>query len=306
MFAVDQLVQRAAEGGEERSVAKTISLLLKPEQASKLSLAAQIGEISLIPRNPDDEASAATPETTVDDLLTGNDTNSRAKEQGDAERTSRRRNANNGLLNAVRAAAAPKPPFRMEIVEAQGVREVLFDAETGRPIRPTTNDAAGPTLHSTPTAPAGPVPAAATGSGRRSACRRRQDARRVPSRFQSTSLSVLLSLRERISVSPSELDDNIRPNRTEAKAHDAPDHEGSTRMYDNHRKLWQCQSSICTCLVATVLLAAGSTSARAQELQSTSVIRKISGTERQDGAHHEHEPHPHARQEHSARAGQQS
>ena len=49
------------------------------------------------------------------------------------------------MLNAVRAAAAPKPPFRMEIVEAQGVREVLFDAETGRPIRPT-NEAAGPTL----------------------------------------------------------------------------------------------------------------------------------------------------------------
>src|SRR4051794_25208418 len=49
-------------------------------------------------------------------------------------------------------------------------------------------------------------------------------------------------------------------------------------MYDNHRKLWQCQVSICTCLFATVLLAPGSTGARAQELQSTSVIRRISGT----------------------------
>jgi hypothetical protein len=45
----------------------------------------------------------------------------------------------------------------MEIVEAQGVREVLFDPETGRPVRPT-NDTAGPTLHSTPSAPAGPTP----------------------------------------------------------------------------------------------------------------------------------------------------
>lgn len=49
-------------------------------------------------------------------------------------------------------------------------------------------------------------------------------------------------------------------------------------MYDNHRKLWQCQLSISTCLFATVLLAAGSIDARAQDLQSTSVIRKISGT----------------------------
>src|SRR6185295_12617428 len=126
VFAVDQLVQRAAEGGEERSVAKTISLLLKPDQASKLSLAAQIGEISLIPRNPDDEEAAATPEMTVDDLLTSSDMNSRAGEQGAKKGAADDHNANNGLLSAVRAAAAPKPPFRMEIVEAQGVREVLF------------------------------------------------------------------------------------------------------------------------------------------------------------------------------------
>ncbi len=159
VFAVDQLVQRAAEGGEERSVAKTISLLLKPDQASKLSLAAQIGEISLIPRNPDDEDSAATPEMTVDDLLTSGDMNTRAKEQGNSKESADDRNANNGLLSAVRAAAAPKPPFRMEIVEAQGVREVLFDAETGHPVRPTSV-AGGPTLHSSPTAPGGPIPAA--------------------------------------------------------------------------------------------------------------------------------------------------
>src|SRR3954464_5145709 len=127
VFAVDQLVQRAAEGGEERSVAKTISLLLKPDQASMLSLAAQIGEISLIPRNPDDEEAAATPEMTVDDLLNSGDMNSRAKEQGIAKQPSEDHNVSNSLMNAVRAAVVPVavPPFRMEIVEAQGVREVL-------------------------------------------------------------------------------------------------------------------------------------------------------------------------------------
>jgi pilus assembly protein CpaB len=159
VFAVDQAVQRSAEGGEERSVAKTISLLLKPEQASKLALAAQIGEISLIPRNPDDEEPAATPETTVDDLLTSGDMNSRAKEQGAAKHPAEDHNATNALLSAVRAVAAPKPPFRMEIVEAQGVREVLFDAETGRPIRPTS-EPGGPTLRPAQATPAGPSTAA--------------------------------------------------------------------------------------------------------------------------------------------------
>jgi pilus assembly protein CpaB len=161
VFAVDQTVQRSAEGGEERSVAKTISLLLKPDQASKLALAAQIGEISLIPRNPDDEEAAQTPETTVDDLLTGSDMNSRAKEQGESKST-KESSATNSLLSAVRAAAAPKPPFRMEIVEAQGVREVLFDAETGRPVRPSVDTAPGPTLHPTSSTPAGPVPTGAS------------------------------------------------------------------------------------------------------------------------------------------------
>jgi pilus assembly protein CpaC len=51
-------------------------------------------------------------------------------------------------------------------------------------------------------------------------------------------------------------------------------------MYDTHRKL-QCQLSICTCLVASVLLSTGANRARGQELQpalqSASVVRKISG-----------------------------
>jgi hypothetical protein len=53
---------------------------------------------------------------------------------------------NTGLLSAI--LNTPKEPFRMEIVEAQGVREVLFDAETGRPLQTSgeTSTAAGPTL----------------------------------------------------------------------------------------------------------------------------------------------------------------
>ncbi len=153
VFAVDSTVQRAADGSEEHAVAKTISLLLKPEQASKLALAAQIGEISLIPRNPDDEATASWSETTVDDLLGDGEKNSRAKEQGVPAKQPTP-DQPNGLLGAIRAAAAPKPPFRMEIVKgAQPVEEALFDPETGKPIRPTT-DAAGPTLHPSPNAPA--------------------------------------------------------------------------------------------------------------------------------------------------------
>jgi pilus assembly protein CpaB len=138
VFAVDQAVQRAADGSDEKAIAKTVSLMLTPEQASKLSLAEQIGEISLIPRNPDDEESTEALEYTVGDLLAGTDKNSRAKEQGTpAKTTETAPNPTESLSNAI-ASVPKKEPFKMEIVEAAEVHEVLFDAETGKPIRPVS------------------------------------------------------------------------------------------------------------------------------------------------------------------------
>jgi len=163
VYAVDQAIQRSADGGEERSVAKTISLLLKPDQASKLALAAQVGEISLIPRNPDDEDQAEVAETTVDDLLNPNgEMNTRAKEQGVTTKEQPADNSGGGLIGAIKSAIAPKAPYRMEIVEAQAVREVLFDNETGRPMRQAAENtgASGPTIHPSAggPAPSGPAP----------------------------------------------------------------------------------------------------------------------------------------------------
>jgi pilus assembly protein CpaB len=150
VFAVDQAVQRSPDGAEERTIAKTVSLMLTPEQASKLSLAEQVGEVSLIPRNPDDDATAEWGEFTIQDLLEGGEKSSREQEQGrDLADDDTDASDSAGLLSAVRAAVPPAvPPFRMEIVEAQDVREMLFDADTGKPIRPAVPDSnsAGPTV----------------------------------------------------------------------------------------------------------------------------------------------------------------
>lgn len=160
VFAVDQAVQRPADGGEERTIAKTVSLMLTPEQASKLSLAEQIGEISLIPRNPDDEETADWAEYKIEDLLGDGEKGSREKEQArDAEKDQQQPADHGSLFSALKAIIPPpKLPFRMEIVEAQDVREMLFDAETGRPIRVSAEEAAasGPKV-ATPvsTSPAG-------------------------------------------------------------------------------------------------------------------------------------------------------
>ncbi len=139
VFAVDQTVQRSPEGGEERTIAKTISLMLTPEQASKLSLAERVGEISLIPRNPDDEEVSDWSEYTIEDLLANGDKSNREKEQNRDEPEEEAPALTQSLADVIRAATPVKPPFRMEIVEASDVREMLFDPETGKPIR-TTNE----------------------------------------------------------------------------------------------------------------------------------------------------------------------
>jgi pilus assembly protein CpaB len=152
VFAVDQTVQRSPDGSEERTIAKTVSLMLSPEQASKLGLAEQIGEISLIPRNPDDEAVTSWTEVTIDDLLAEGDASNRAKEQGRDENTEAADSApGESLVDIIRKDEEPvNPPFRMEIVEAQDIREVLFDSETGKPIRSMVEETAGPRVTATP------------------------------------------------------------------------------------------------------------------------------------------------------------
>jgi pilus assembly protein CpaB len=156
VFAVDQTVQRSTDGAEERSIAKTVSLMLTPKQASELTLAEQVGELSLIPRNPDDEEVADWNEIKIEDLLSSNNdgVNSREKEQGiDSDKQ-----PDTGSLAAIPTGLSLKPPFRMEIIEAQNFREALFDADTGKPIRqrheptlpgPTVGSSQSPTSNTT-------------------------------------------------------------------------------------------------------------------------------------------------------------
>lgn len=152
VFAVDQTVQRSPDGGEERTIAKTVSLLLKPEQASALTLATNLGEVSLIPRNPDDEESSASAEVSSGELFGEAGKSSREKEQGVEESTASSAPADtSSLLSAVQAVPA-KPPFQMEIVEAQSVRVMDFDPDTGKPIRDPNANTGGPSISVPPTA----------------------------------------------------------------------------------------------------------------------------------------------------------
>ncbi len=159
VFAIEQAVQRSADGGEARTVPKTVSLLVTPEQASKIELAQKMGDVTLIPRSPNDEAPIAATEMRFEDLMgTTDKKNSREQEQKRDETIKQDKGPGmlGGLMAMVRQAAKERPPHRMTVVRADEVSELLFDATTGRPLS-TDGQASGGMM------PPMPVPASGTG-----------------------------------------------------------------------------------------------------------------------------------------------
>ena len=149
VFAVDQTVQRAADGSEARTIAKTISLVLTPEQANKVAFAEQVGELSLIPRSPNDDATVDSNVVTFDELMGNtNAKNSREQEQNREEsQLAKKPNQAGGLLSgilgAMKSTIEDRPPFVMEIIEGEELRIEQFDPFTGRRIRTATEDRPG-------------------------------------------------------------------------------------------------------------------------------------------------------------------
>ncbi len=125
--------------------------MLTPEQATRLTLAENLGVVSLIPRNPDDESLGDVAVYTPDDIFnTGDPGNNRKKEQG-REDSAGEPKADSGSLATVVEHAEPKPepPFTMEVIEREAVRLVAFDRLTGRPIRDAVSAShTGPSLGS--------------------------------------------------------------------------------------------------------------------------------------------------------------
>jgi pilus assembly protein CpaB len=130
VYAVDQAVQRSSEGTEERSVAKTVSLVVSPQQASRMTTAENMGEISLIPRNPDDNLIVDDAEQSLDDLFARSDANNREKEREAFDK--KEEDVDSQVQNDVTyPAVAVTPPFRMKIIYPNEVSRVDFDAATG-------------------------------------------------------------------------------------------------------------------------------------------------------------------------------
>ena len=136
VYAVDQAVQRTSVGTEGRVVATTVSLVVTPQQASRMTTAENMGEISLIPRNPDDDIIVDDAEQSLDDIFARSDAGNREKEREafDKEETATTVDSQIQKDMEQHPVVAVTPPFRMKIIYPNEVSRVDFDAETGEPL----------------------------------------------------------------------------------------------------------------------------------------------------------------------------
>ena len=80
VFAVNDIVEVGSEKESRTIKAATVSLLVTPEQAAKLALAAELGPIKLALRGPDESATKGVIEVTPRDLLGKSDAGKSEKE----------------------------------------------------------------------------------------------------------------------------------------------------------------------------------------------------------------------------------
>jgi Flp pilus assembly protein CpaB len=108
VFAVDDLYSR---NDEATVTAKTISLLVTPDQAELVMLAGQLGTVQLVMRSASDESNEPTSGADVQELLSGKKT-----ERPDAS-GSPPPDSKEGLLSLLNQAKEPAPPTPPAVVE---------------------------------------------------------------------------------------------------------------------------------------------------------------------------------------------
>jgi pilus assembly protein CpaB len=147
VYAVDQTIDKSIDGEDSRNVAKTVSLVVTPAQANRINLAENLGEISLIPRNPDDDVVVEDSEQGADELFGRSTANDRESEQvvdgadsGEGALSGFKSLMQQALSSAAAAAAAQpqekKSHFQMTIIYPNEVSKVQF-SEDGEPISET-------------------------------------------------------------------------------------------------------------------------------------------------------------------------
>jgi pilus assembly protein CpaB len=143
VFAVNDQWRPGDDNGSEPIPVKNVTLLLTPEQVEKLTLASELGKVSLVLRSPDDQVATDISEgTTPKDLFGPTDGENRKGELDFLAQSSKQ--DTNGLLGmfggdkkpeAAPVVAAVMPAdyehFSMELIEGPAARTVEFTRTVG-------------------------------------------------------------------------------------------------------------------------------------------------------------------------------
>lgn len=170
VYAVDATYVGKQDSDGHLVSGKTVSLLVTPGQAEKVTLASEMGSIRLIIRSPADNAESNTDGASVADIYGGTDKNFREQEQkpGDGAR---------GLKDLIAPVAPPPPPpipapvavepppssWKMILLEGSTLREVSFpQGDDDFPLKPaaTSGDPAATGAASPPPVDSKPADAA--------------------------------------------------------------------------------------------------------------------------------------------------
>lgn len=148
VFAVNDIVEVGSEKESRTIKAATVSLLVTPEQAAKLALAAELGPIKLALRAPDENTTKGVIEVTPRDLLGKSDAGKSEKESLVPDEPGNAK-GNVSLLDIMKAAAsrtakpeagpsplerfAPTPQtetWKMRILTPNGIEDVTLERES--------------------------------------------------------------------------------------------------------------------------------------------------------------------------------
>jgi pilus assembly protein CpaB len=138
VFAVDDVVDLEREKeGVKKLAAKTISLLVTPDQAAKVMLATQLGTINLVMRSPEDDKQIENSQAKPSELFATVAKGSRDKETLMAPEEKQPKKPAKGLLDLLGSAKAKptdvaakaRETWMMRILKPGDVAEVQFEAE---------------------------------------------------------------------------------------------------------------------------------------------------------------------------------
>jgi pilus assembly protein CpaB len=162
VFAVDTVIDRKPGEDEQAVAAKTISLLVNPEQAEQLTLASELGSIRLILRYDQDDSTTDSRGASTNDVI-GGGKSKRSDEQAAARSTSDTPSTQSGSLasgakslidfintqrnkakDAPPAAMNQNSPWKITILKGATIEELQIDDDGLPQVVGETNSAVAP------------------------------------------------------------------------------------------------------------------------------------------------------------------